>query len=74
MMRSITATLSLAFEACLHEQVLEPAAGESLAPDRQNVAETTAAGVTVKLTREPCDGQTFGRIAIPFQTPLGIAR
>jgi len=53
MMRSIAAMLCpLALEACVHEQVLEPAAGASLAPDRQDVAETAAAGVTVKVARD----------------------
>jgi len=137
-MRSLAATLSLlALGACVHQQVLEPAAGASLAPGRQDVAETTGAGVTVKVARDPwkgdpedlgslftpvrvtiqnhswkplrvsyqdfslsgasgfqyaaippiktrgtvsatlvdsSDGQTFGRIAIPFQTLLGSAR
>src|SRR5712664_3393009 len=57
MMRSIAATLSLlALEACVHEQVFEPAAGASLAPGRQNVAEAIAAGVTVKAARDSWKG------------------
>src|SRR6267378_2513467 len=57
MMRSIAATLSLlALEACVHEQVFEPAAGASLAPGRENVAEAIAAGVTVKAARDSWKG------------------
>jgi len=73
MMRSIAAALSLlAFEVCAHEQVLEPAAGASLAPDRQNVAETTAAGVTVKVTREPWKGdpEDLGGLFTPVRVTI----
>jgi len=124
MMRSIAATLSLlALEACVHEQVLEPAAGASLAPGRpvsanapssassrpaewdydrfanwperlptqemlpealpEGVVENggsvagviyfesvtgreSAADLEMTLV-DPNDGQTFGRVAIPFQ-------
>ena len=131
MMRSIAATLSLlALEACVHEQVLEPAAGASLAPGRpvsanapssassrpaewdydrfanwperpptrEMLSEALREGVVedgrsvvgvvyfesvigcesaveLEMTLvDSTDGQTFGRIAIPFQTLLAGAR
>jgi hypothetical protein len=73
MMRSIAATLSLlTLEACVHEQVLEPAAGASLAPGRQDVAETTAAGVTVKVARDPWkrDREDLGSLFTPVRITI----
>jgi len=86
-MRSIAATLSLlVLEACVHEQVLQPAAGASLAftrrsasrrrtsptPGRQDVAETTAAGVTVKVAGASWKGdpEHLGSLFAPIRVTI----
>ena len=72
-MRSIAATLSLlVLEACVHEQVLQPGAGASLSPGRQDVAETTAAGVTVKVARDSWKGdpEDLGSLFTPVRVTI----
>ena len=59
-MRSVAALLSVvALGACAHEKVLEPATGAALAPGSQNVAEASAAGVSVKATGDAWNGVSF---------------
>jgi hypothetical protein len=73
MMRTIAATLSLlVLEACVHEQVLQPGAGASLAPGRQDVAETTAAGVTVKVAGDSWKGdpEHLGSLFAPIRVNI----
>jgi len=73
MMRPIAAVLSvLALEACATEKVLKPAAGASLAPGRQNVAEASAAGVSVKVTGDAWKGdpQDLGTLFTPVRVTL----
>ena len=73
MIRSIAAVLSvLALEACATEKVLEPAAGAQLAPGRQNVAETSAAGVSVKVAGDSWKGdpQDLGRLFTPVRVTI----
>jgi hypothetical protein len=73
MMRPIAVLLSVfALEACVHEKVLEPAAGAPLAPGRQNVAETVASGVTVKVTGDSWKGdpQDLGTLFTPVRVTI----
>jgi len=72
-MRSIAAVLSvLALEACATEKVLEPAAGAALAPGGVNVAEASAAGVTVKVTGDSWKGEPrdLGTLFTPVRVTL----
>ena len=73
MTRSIAAVLSvLALEACATGKVLEPAAGAALAPGRQNVAEASVAGVTVKVTGDSWRGdpKDLGALFTPVRVTL----
>src|SRR5438128_5385747 len=73
MMRSIAALLSVfALEACVHEKVLEPATGAALAPGLPDVAEATAAGVSVKVTGDSWKGdpQDLGTLFTPVRVTL----
>ena len=73
MMRPIAAVLSvLALEACATGKVLEPAAGATLAPGRLNVAELSAAGVTVNVTGDSWKGdpQDLGTLFTPVRVTL----
>jgi hypothetical protein len=73
MMRPIAALVSVfALGACVHEKVLEPAAGAELAPGHQNVAELAAAGVTVKVTGDSWKGdpQDLGRLFTPVRVTI----
>lgn len=74
MMRSsIAVMISLfAIGACAHEKVLEPAPGAALAPGLLNVAEASAAGVTVKVTGDSWKGdpQDLGTLLTPVRVTL----
>jgi len=73
MTRSIAALLSVfALEACAHQKVLEPATGAALAPGRLNVAEASAAGVTVTVTGDSWKGdpQDLGSLFTPVRVTL----
>lgn len=73
MMRLIAAMLSvLALEACATEKVLEPASGAQLAPGRPHVAETSGAGVTVKVAADSWKGdpQDLGRLFTPVRVTI----
>jgi hypothetical protein len=71
MNRSVASLLALfALEACVHQRVLEPAAGAPLAEGRRNVAETAAAGVAVRVTGDSWKGDPPG-LAILF-TPVRV--
>ena len=71
--RPVAALLSVfAFEACAHERVLEPAAGASLAPGRQDVAEAVVAGVTLEVSGDSWQGdpQNLGSLFTPVRVTL----
>jgi hypothetical protein len=73
MMRPIAAVLCIfALEACAHGKVLEPAAGATLAPGREDVAETVAAGVTIMVTGDAWKGdpQDLGNLLTPVRVSL----
>jgi hypothetical protein len=71
MTHSVAAVVALfALEACVHQRVLEPAAGAPLAEGHQNVAETAAAGVTVRVTGDSWKGDPPG-LGILF-TPVRV--
>jgi hypothetical protein len=71
MKHSVAAVLALfALEACVHQRVLEPAAGAPRAEGRPNVAETAAAGVTVEVTGDSWKGDPPG-LEILF-TPVRV--
>jgi hypothetical protein len=73
MRRSIAAMLSVfALEACVHEKVLEPAAGAALAPGRPDVAEDSVAGVTVKVSGDSWKGDPgdLGTLFTPVRVTL----
>jgi hypothetical protein len=71
MKRSVaTVVAAFALEACVHQPVLEPAAGAPLAEGRQNVAETADAGVSVAVTGDSWKGDPPG-LGILF-TPVRV--
>jgi hypothetical protein len=74
MMRSIAALFSVfALGACVHEKVLEPAAGAELAPgNNHDVAEASAAGVTIKVSGDSWKGdpQDLGTLFTPVRVTL----
>jgi hypothetical protein len=72
-MRSVAALLSVvALGACVHEKVLEPATDAALVPGSQNVAEASAAGVSVKVTGDAWNGdpQDLGTLFTPVRVTL----
>jgi len=71
MKRLVAAAIAaFALEACVDQRVLEPAAGAPLAQGRQNVAETAAAGVIVRVTGDSWKGDPPG-LGILF-TPVRV--
>jgi hypothetical protein len=56
MMRSVAVLSAFALAGCVHEKVLEPAAGAALAPGSRSVAETASAGVTIRVTGDSWHG------------------
>jgi hypothetical protein len=72
MTRSVAVFSLLALAACAHEKVLEPAAGAALAPGHQDVAEVSAAGVTVKVSGDSWRGdpQDLGTLFTPVHVTL----
>ena len=73
MMRSVAALLSVfALGACAHQKVLEPAAGAALAPGHKDVAEASAAGVTIQVTGDAWNGdpQNLGTLFTPVRVTL----
>jgi hypothetical protein len=71
MMRSTATLLSLfALEACVHQKVLEPAAGVPVASGRRDVAEAATAGVTVMATGDSWKGDPPGLGSL--FTPVGV--
>lgn len=70
---AIAAILSVfALQACATTKVLEPAAGASLAPGHQDVAEMSAAGVTVKVAGDSWKGdpQNLGTLFTPVRVTI----
>src|SRR5713226_477174 len=73
MNRPIAVVLSaVVLGACVPEKVLEPASGASLAPGRQNVAETATGGVTVKVSGDSWKGdpQNLGTLFTPVRVTI----
>jgi hypothetical protein len=73
MIRPIVVVLSaVVLGACVPEKVLEPASGASLAPGRQNVAETATGGVTVKVSGDSWKGdpQNLGTLFTPVRVTI----
>lgn len=73
MTRSIAVLLSVfALGACATSKVLEPAAGASLAPGHQNVAEMSANGVTIEVAGDSWKGdpQNLGTLFTPVRVAI----
>src|SRR5712692_3542460 len=70
---SVAALLSVfALEACVHDKVLEPAADATLAPGRQNVAEASTAGVSLRVAGDAWKGdpRDLGTLFTPVRVTL----
>jgi hypothetical protein len=73
MIRPTSALLALfAVAACAHQKVLEPAAGASLVPGHQDIAEASTTGVTVSVTGDSWSGdpQDLGTLFTPVRVTI----
>src|SRR5712691_10351275 len=74
MIKSSVAALSCLFAlaGCVHDKVLEPAAGAALVPGRQNVAEQSTSGVNLRVTGDAWKGdpQDLGTLFTPVRVTI----